>query len=245
MALMTRYLERWICIEISEMLRRPPFDARSSNCSSRDRVEIGRRAAANETNTRSQARSLRIGRRRPEERVRELERLLGHKTREIEILKEALDLARIKTDLAVAVAACGGYPREEDRRDPRGSPIQFDRASSWQAPEARSSMFGAVAAACRSAKSGGSRRRRGRFLSPCCRINRSIGCSPHSGAFGKHVPHPPGAMDSIAAQEARAHLCAQLLVAPRTTLPPARSPVCFAMKANFISISSRSKPRLF
>ncbi|MGY3238445.1 transposase [Bradyrhizobium sp. USDA 4472] len=34
--------------------------------------------------------------RRPEERVRDLERLLGRKTMEIEILKEALDLARVK-----------------------------------------------------------------------------------------------------------------------------------------------------
>ena len=34
--------------------------------------------------------------RRLEERVRELERLLGRKTMEVEILKEALDLARLK-----------------------------------------------------------------------------------------------------------------------------------------------------
>jgi transposase len=34
--------------------------------------------------------------RRLEERVRELERLLGRKTMEVEILKEALDLARVK-----------------------------------------------------------------------------------------------------------------------------------------------------
>jgi len=34
--------------------------------------------------------------RRLEQRVRELERLLGRKTMEIEILKEALDLARVK-----------------------------------------------------------------------------------------------------------------------------------------------------
>ena len=43
--------------------------------------------------------------------MRELERLLGRKTMEVEILKEALDLARAnKTDLAVALAACGRYP---------------------------------------------------------------------------------------------------------------------------------------
>jgi transposase len=34
--------------------------------------------------------------RRPEERVRELKRLLGRKTMEVEILKKALDLARVK-----------------------------------------------------------------------------------------------------------------------------------------------------
>jgi transposase len=34
--------------------------------------------------------------RRLEERVRELERLLGRKTMEVEMLKEALDLARLK-----------------------------------------------------------------------------------------------------------------------------------------------------
>jgi transposase len=36
-----------------------------------------------------------------EERVRDLERLLGRKTLEVEILEEALDLAWSKTDLAV------------------------------------------------------------------------------------------------------------------------------------------------
>ena len=34
--------------------------------------------------------------RRLEDKVRELERLLGRKTMEVEILKEALDLARLK-----------------------------------------------------------------------------------------------------------------------------------------------------
>jgi transposase len=36
------------------------------------------------------------GVRRLEERVRDLERLLGRKTMEVEILKEALNLARVK-----------------------------------------------------------------------------------------------------------------------------------------------------
>ena len=43
--------------------------------------------------------------RRLEERVRELERLLGRKTMEVEILREALDLVWAKTQLAVALAA--------------------------------------------------------------------------------------------------------------------------------------------
>ena len=38
-----------------------------------------------------------------ERRVRELERLLGRKTMEVEILKEALDVARVKTELAAAI----------------------------------------------------------------------------------------------------------------------------------------------
>ena len=49
--------------------------------------------------------------RRLEERVRDLERLLGRKTMEVEILKEALDLCTgKKTDLAVALAASRRYP---------------------------------------------------------------------------------------------------------------------------------------
>ncbi|WP_246206053.1 IS3 family transposase [Propylenella binzhouense] len=49
--------------------------------------------------------------RRLEERVRALERQLGRKTLEVEILKEALDLARgKKTDLAVQLAAGGRFP---------------------------------------------------------------------------------------------------------------------------------------
>jgi transposase len=46
--------------------------------------------------------------RRLEERVRELERLLGRKTMEVEILKGGARLgAGKKTDLAVALAASG------------------------------------------------------------------------------------------------------------------------------------------
>ena len=48
--------------------------------------------------------------RRLEERMRELERLLGRKTMEHEILREALARARAKTDLAASVAATGRFP---------------------------------------------------------------------------------------------------------------------------------------
>ena len=49
--------------------------------------------------------------RRLEERVRELERQLGRKTLEVEILKKALHLARTKkSDLAVELAAAGRFP---------------------------------------------------------------------------------------------------------------------------------------
>jgi transposase len=50
--------------------------------------------------------------RRLEERVRELERLLGPKTIEVEILKEVLELARAKkTDLAMSCGPCAGQAR--------------------------------------------------------------------------------------------------------------------------------------
>jgi hypothetical protein len=47
---------------------------------------------------------------RLEERVRDLEWLLGRKTIEVEILKEALELARAKPDLAVQLCAAGRFP---------------------------------------------------------------------------------------------------------------------------------------
>lgn len=49
--------------------------------------------------------------RRLEERVRELERLLGRKTLEVEILKEALDLARTKKAISLSSFA----PRDASR----------------------------------------------------------------------------------------------------------------------------------
>ena len=49
--------------------------------------------------------------RRAEERVRELERLLGRKTLEVEILKEALELARAKKAISLSSSA----PRDSSR----------------------------------------------------------------------------------------------------------------------------------
>jgi transposase len=63
--------------------------------------------------------------RRLEERVRDLERLLGRKTMEVEILKEALDLARVKNRPCCRGRKHRRIPRETDRRDPRGSPFQL------------------------------------------------------------------------------------------------------------------------
>jgi transposase len=49
--------------------------------------------------------------RRLEEKVRELERLLGRKTMEVEILKEALDLARLKKQTLRSTSALPGASR--------------------------------------------------------------------------------------------------------------------------------------
>jgi transposase-like protein len=49
--------------------------------------------------------------RRLEERVRELERLLGRKTLEVEVLKEALELARTKK----AISLSSSVPRDASR----------------------------------------------------------------------------------------------------------------------------------
>ena len=55
--------------------------------------------------------------RRLEQRVRDLERMLGRKTLEVEILKEALDLARVKKRLCCRDRKHRRIPRETDRRD--------------------------------------------------------------------------------------------------------------------------------
>lgn len=49
--------------------------------------------------------------RRLQERVRELERLLGRKTMEVEILKEALDLARAKKPILLSHSPAPGDTR--------------------------------------------------------------------------------------------------------------------------------------
>jgi transposase-like protein len=64
--------------------------------------------------------------RRLEERIRDLERLLGRKTMEVEILKEALDLARVKNRPCCRDRKHRRISREADRRDPRSGPLQSD-----------------------------------------------------------------------------------------------------------------------
>ena len=67
-----------------------------------------------------------------EKRVRDLERLLGRKTMENEILKEAIVVARLKkTDLAAGVLELiGRTVRDEDRGQYAGCrPIQSDRTA--------------------------------------------------------------------------------------------------------------------
>jgi hypothetical protein len=65
--------------------------------------------------------------RRLEERVRDLERMLGRKTMEVEILKEPLDLARVKNR-----PCCRDRrrPREADRRDSAGV-AQHVEVTAW------------------------------------------------------------------------------------------------------------------
>jgi transposase len=67
--------------------------------------------------------------RRLVQRVRELERLLGHKTMEVEILKEALDFCPSKeTALFVAVAAAAGLrPHHVNKPRVRSSGVNSNR----------------------------------------------------------------------------------------------------------------------
>jgi transposase len=67
-----------------------------------------------------------------ERRVRELERLLGRKTMEVEILKEALDVARVKKTILPLPSWSGRRTvRNEGRgRHACGRPLEPDRAGS-------------------------------------------------------------------------------------------------------------------
>jgi transposase len=75
--------------------------------------------------------------RRLEERVRGLERLLGRKTMEVEILKEALDLARAKKPILLSPSPLPGIPGEGGQRDTRCGPLECRRAPGQQEAAAR------------------------------------------------------------------------------------------------------------
>src|SRR5271157_127814 len=75
--------------------------------------------------------------RRLEERVRELERLLGRKTMEVEILREALDLARAKKPILLSPSPRPGVPGEDGQRDNRCGPLECRRAPGQQEAAAR------------------------------------------------------------------------------------------------------------
>ena len=67
--------------------------------------------------------------RRLEERVRELERLLGRKTMEVEILKEALDLARAKKPTLLSHSPHPGDIRLKTISQALGVALECDRSS--------------------------------------------------------------------------------------------------------------------
>src|SRR3954469_3890651 len=67
--------------------------------------------------------------RRLEERVRELERLFGRKTMEVEILKDALELARAKNRSCCRDRRCPEIPREADQREPRRGSLECPRTA--------------------------------------------------------------------------------------------------------------------
>src|SRR5215203_4367988 len=74
-----------------------------------------------------------------ERRVRDLERLLGRKTMEAEILREALDLARAKNrPCRSSPGAIRRAVRDDDRRRDAGrGPLQPGRAQGQARPAAR------------------------------------------------------------------------------------------------------------
>jgi transposase len=75
--------------------------------------------------------------RRLEERVRDLERLLGRKTMENEILKEALDLARAKKRSCCRTLCRRTVPDEDDHRHAGPCPLEHRRAREGYAAETR------------------------------------------------------------------------------------------------------------
>src|SRR6476646_10963484 len=77
--------------------------------------------------------------RKLEDRVRELERLLGRKTMEVEILKEALDLARTKKRPCCRDRQVPETHREDRRRHIASRPFQPYRTARRLSPAARSS----------------------------------------------------------------------------------------------------------
>jgi transposase len=74
--------------------------------------------------------------RRLEERVRDLERLLGRKTMEVEILKEALELARAKNRCCCRALRRWTVPDEDGHRHAGARPLEHRRACQGRAPEA-------------------------------------------------------------------------------------------------------------
>src|SRR5579875_3741544 len=66
--------------------------------------------------------------RRAEERVRELERLLGRKTLEVEVLKEALELTRAKKRSRCPALRCATVPDEARHRHAWPGQVQHRRA---------------------------------------------------------------------------------------------------------------------
>ena len=67
--------------------------------------------------------------RRLEERVRELERLLGRKTMEVELLKKRSIWRGQKNRCCCRAHRCPEISREDDRRDARRGALQPDRAT--------------------------------------------------------------------------------------------------------------------
>ena len=80
--------------------------------------------------------------RRLEERVRDLERLLGRKTMENEILKEALELARAKKRSCCPALCPRTVPDEAGHRYARPGALEHRRAGQGRASETRTANPG-------------------------------------------------------------------------------------------------------